>query len=200
MNTCKRLSAAFSDYVENVMLPEQQRAMEAHLSVCADCHAAITRLQTLRSSLAQLSQMQAQPDFEAILRARIRREGRRTALPVWRTRRLSLLLPRVAVFAAATLLLVLFVNLLRQQHPGVEPTAKIFPISEIQLATTRAALPVLPLTAQILYTLDKFSPRQWPPAPKQKEALGNAVPDSLSLRFEQLPHGPQNSRASLFSL
>jgi predicted anti-sigma-YlaC factor YlaD len=200
MNTCKRFSESFSDYVENTLLPEQQRTVEAHLSVCGDCQSAIARLQDLRSTLSRLPKLQAPPDFEAIIRAQARRERKRAAAPVFAAR-LPFMMPRLTVFAVASVLVFLSVNFVLRQTSGVDPQGAGFSNQELLLSPLHhSASSVIPLTAQILYTLDNFSPRQWLLPRNLKGARGSLRSDSLSVDPEELPHGPQNNRASLFSL
>ncbi|MGH7496796.1 MAG: anti-sigma factor family protein [bacterium] len=198
MNACKRFSELFSDYAENTMLPEQRHAVEVHLSVCADCQAAIARLQHLRSTLSQLTKLQTPPDFEAILRARMRRESKRTAAPGLRLTMAPM--PRFAVFALVAMLVFFSVNLVLRQQSGAEfEGAGISSYQLLQSPLSRTTSSVIPLTAQILYTLDKFSPKQWP-LPRQRKGARSSSADSLSVNPDELPHGPQNSRAALFSL
>ena len=198
MNTCKRYSESFSDFIENAIPAEQRRALETHLSACAGCQAAIARLQSLRGALNNLSKMQAPPDFEAVLRARIRRDGKRApvsaaALPM----RLPMM-PRLAVFAMAGALIFMAANFLLRSNPHSAPGAAVFSVDHpLQTPLHRTVSPVIPLTAQIFYTLDKFSPKQWPAS---RNLAREAPADSLSVNPEELPRGPQNSRASLFSL
>ena len=200
MNACKRFSESFSDYAENTMLPEQRHAVEAHLSVCAECQAAIARLQNLRSTLSQLTKVQTPPDFEAILRARMRRESKRTASPGFSLRLPMALMPRFAVFAVGAMLVFYSVNLALRKHPRAElEGVGISSYQLLQSPLSRSTSSVIPLTAQILFTLDRFSPKQWP-LPRQKKGARSSSSDSLSVNPDELPHGPQNSRAALFSL
>ena len=194
MNTCKRLSGSFSDYVENAMLPEQRHALEAHLSACAPCRAEVVRLQNLRSTLSRLPQLQAPPDFDALLRARLRREGKHAAALAQRRPRLAI---RFAAFAAAGVLAFFAMSSLLRQNAGLTPASTNAPLYQ---PLDRAAA-AIPLTASILYTLDKFSPKQWPtPLPRKTQREGPVLADSTSANLGGLPHGPQNNRASLFSL
>ncbi len=194
MNTCKRFSPSFSDFVENDMLSEQRLALEEHLSVCSGCQTTVARLQNLRDTLNQLTQVQAAPDFEAILRARIRREGKRAATPVFALRSM---MPRLAMAALAGTLIFVSASFLLRQNSGNAPVAAVFSIDQpLQSPFYRTVSPAIPLTAPIFYTLDKFSPKQWPANRKGKFSAS----DSLSVDPRDLPRGPQNSRASLFSL
>lgn len=200
MNTCKRLSASFSDFVENTMLPEQRRVLEAHLSVCAGCRNDIAQLQSLRASLNRLPRLQTPPDFEAILRARLRREAKRAAAPAF-TLRLPLLLPRFAVLALGGMALIASVNFLLQSRPAAKSQTAVFSFDQtLPPRFDHTASAVTQFTAPILYTLDRLSPKQWPMAKYRQEEHGVFPPDSLSVNPSELPHGPQNSRASLFSL
>ncbi len=197
MNTCKRLSESFSDYAENAMFPEQRRALEAHLSVCPGCHAEVARLQNLRGALSHLNKLQAPPDFEAILRARLRREGKRAVVPAQAPHR-PFFVPRFALFGLAVTLVFLSVSFWWRHNSGGNAIA---PVSfSAQSPLYRIASPVIPLTAHILYTLDKFTPNAWPLSKSRKGEEHSSLSDSLSVNPEELPHGPQNSRASLFSL
>lgn len=74
MNLCKRFRNLFSDYIENALDKAQRELVQSHLDQCADCQAIVRRLKRVKSILSVFSKIGISPDFDTILRTRIRIE------------------------------------------------------------------------------------------------------------------------------
>src|SRR5262245_29658658 len=94
----------FNDYLDGVLSESEQRAIQAHLDVCAECR---TEVEVLRSVLADVHALpkgvkparDLLPEIHAAIEAK-----QVTALDTWRTRSLWSL--RVPLAAAAVLLVI----------------------------------------------------------------------------------------------
>jgi anti-sigma factor RsiW len=77
MNSCQEISELFSDYVEKTLVEKDRQAMDVHLRACAACRDTVGRIAKLRHNLKSLMALEASPDFEMVLRTRMRLERHR---------------------------------------------------------------------------------------------------------------------------
>lgn len=157
MNTCECFSESFSDYVDNTVLPDQKRLLEAHLSECPSCHDTIVRLQNLRARMHTLPRLKASPDFETILRTRIMLERKKSHLlpHVPRKMRIS----RAAVYASAGLLVLFALGALMRDWQGANGFTKRVPNDERYISSFYQPAPDSPLQAtKLSYPLDRILP------------------------------------------
>lgn len=71
MTGCPRFGEELSAYLDAELDPGARAALEAHLADCPDCRAALGSLTWLDGQLAALPAIEASPQFEARLRARL---------------------------------------------------------------------------------------------------------------------------------
>lgn len=75
MDSCQRFKELMSDYIEGGLDPQSKQEMEHHFNECIRCSSTTEELRTLISELKALPQVSVSPDFDTILRARIRLEN-----------------------------------------------------------------------------------------------------------------------------
>ncbi len=108
MDSCKKFKDLLSDYIEGGLDPQTKLQMETHLKECLNCSKVILRLKTLHKNLKTLPKLPVSPDFETVLRTRIRVES---GLDRRRRERFATFFPiRNPVFAAATLVILLAIT------------------------------------------------------------------------------------------
>jgi hypothetical protein len=127
------------DFDESVFLGAD---VERHLDDCSDCRAYATDMRALREMLADQPRVVTPPNFETVLKARIRRES-----PLYREPRLAWIpTPALAAIALVTVVSVSFA--VRSNFAPVEPvnvasvsTTLSAPVSE-RTPITPTAMPV----------------------------------------------------------
>lgn len=160
MNNCERFVGLLSDYADSTMAPAEKSEFAAHLQECAECRSAAEGVVNLRQNLRQLPALQTSPDFETILRARIKLDRRSHVAPIWNMRYAG---PRrVVSYSAAAALAVVCVFYLWQRlsADSLTATPTSLTVSQMQIAPNQVLPSVSP--AKILYTLDKVTPQLWP--------------------------------------
>ncbi|MDZ7263326.1 MAG: zf-HC2 domain-containing protein [candidate division KSB1 bacterium] len=75
MDSCQRFKELMSDYIEGGLDPQSKQEMEHHFKECLRCASTTEELRSLIQELKALPQVTVSPDFETILRARIRLEN-----------------------------------------------------------------------------------------------------------------------------
>jgi hypothetical protein len=133
----------------------------------------------LRRNLGRLSAIQASPDFETILRTRIKLDRRANVLPMWN---MGYAAPRrLATYSTAAVIAIAGVFYLGQRFSTKAiPPGSTITVSQMQLAPNQAMPSVSP--AKILYTLDKVTPQLWPNLGATHKATERSAPpptDSL---------------------
>jgi hypothetical protein len=176
MKSCERFSGLLSDYAENTLAPAEKREFAAHLKECAECRSAAEGVFNLRQSLRRLPALQTSPDFETILRTRIKLDRRANVAPIWNMRYAG---PRrLVTYSAAAALAVVCVFYLWQRlsADSLPASPSSLTISQMQIAPNQALPSVSP--AKILYTLDKVTPQLWPNLGISRKGTGQ--PSSLA--------------------
>ena len=102
---CIELAARLHPYVDGELAMSEMAAAEAHLAQCVDCQAAVERERRFRQLLRRQPRETVPPELRAVIRARIRRSARVTAIRPW--------LVGTAAAAAMLMLVVLL--------PGLRP-------------------------------------------------------------------------------
>jgi anti-sigma factor RsiW len=160
MKNCERFTELLSDYAENMLAPAEKRELDVHLQQCSECRSAAEGVVHLRRSLHRLSALQTTPDFETILRTRIKMERRAQSAPIWNFRYVA---PRrLATYSAAAVVVIgcLFYVWQRLSASALPPSTATIAVSQMQLAPNAALSSGSP--AKILYTLDQVTPQLWP--------------------------------------
>ena len=75
MNNCKRFNEMISDYIEGGLFKDDKKYFENHLKECPTCSETVSKMQILQKKLRSLKLLQTSPDFETVLRTRIRIES-----------------------------------------------------------------------------------------------------------------------------
>lgn len=103
MNSCQEISELFSDYVEKALPEKDCRDVEIHLQICSPCERTAERLANLRAKLRTLPAVKTSPDFETVLRTRMRLERHR--LRPW-SYAIPLLSARAMAFGSLAILII----------------------------------------------------------------------------------------------
>lgn len=180
MKNCERFTDLLSDYAENGLASAEKRELDVHLQQCSECRSAADGVVNLRYSLRQMPGLKTSPDFETILRTRIKMERRTHAAPMWNWRYLA---PRqvatlsVTAVAAFSCLFYLWPRFFRASLPPASPAIAV---SQMQTVPNGVLSSVSP--AKILYTLDQVTPQLWPnfgAARPEAGRAGSTAPESL---------------------
>lgn len=195
MNTCESFSESFSDYVENSAHPEQRQSLDAHLAQCPSCHAAVTRLQNLRTHMRSLPRVKASPDFETLLRARIMLERRKARVFPHVTDFGRM--PRVALYAFTGVVILLATSVFWREWQNASADTKRVANDEIITSSFYEPSDNASLQAtKVFYPLDKIPLRYQRPQKLSHlwhEPVTRA--DSLADRHA-IPSGQQLKTAS----
>ncbi|MBN1825895.1 MAG: zf-HC2 domain-containing protein [Candidatus Eisenbacteria bacterium] len=74
MRDCKKAKQRFSEYFDEILEGDSKRDLERHLDACPECRKAWNSYRSLYRQVRNLPPVEVSGDFEARLRARIRRE------------------------------------------------------------------------------------------------------------------------------
>jgi len=179
MKNCERFTELLSDYVENTLAFAEKRELDVHLEHCSECRSAADGVVNLRRNFRRLSTIQSSPDFETILRTRIKLDRRVHVAPIWNLRYLA---PgRFAAYSAAAVVVMGCLFYLWQRLPAraLPPASSTIAVSQMQLAPNSVFPSVSP--AKIFYTLDQVTPQLWPnfgASRKSSERASSAPTDS----------------------
>lgn len=118
-----------SDYIEGSLDPQSKQEMAHHFKECLRCSSTVEEMRSLIQELKALPQLTVSPDFETILRARIRLENglarrqHERFFASWKF--------RAPAYAAAVVLITLAVltilSQLNRQHQSYPPDAYVNP-------------------------------------------------------------------------
>ncbi len=195
MNTCESFSESFSDYVENTVHTEQRQSLDTHLSQCPSCHAAVDRLQNLRSRMRALPRLKTSPDFDTMLRTRLMLERKRAArfhfFPEFAR------IPRSLAYALAGVAVFLLVGVFARNGQSSHAFAPRLGNEELRISsvTTPASNTSHPLPK--VYALDKISPASLL-APRASTTETQHSPTSDSLAERQTTPPGRITEASTF--
>jgi anti-sigma factor RsiW len=179
MKNCERFTELLSDYAENALPSAEKRELDVHLQQCSECRSAAEGVVNLRRNLHRLAALQTTPDFETILRARIKMERRAQNAPIWNLRYIA---PRrLATYSAAAVVAVgsMFYLWQRLSAGALPPSSSTIAVSQMLRPSGAPNASVSP--AKILYTLDQVTPQLWPnfgAARKNAERVSSMATDS----------------------
>jgi anti-sigma factor RsiW len=162
MNSCEKLSELFSEYVERSLHEEVRQEVEHHLKACPPCQETIERLGRLRRNLKSLSAVKASPDFETVLRTRMRLERHRLrpwtfSMPLFPARAMAYALLFIGVVGGG----MFYLRYTSQNSPAAEQTRS----SSILQPSNTSPDPIQPPAYQrYVYTLDGFTISKTPGA------------------------------------
>jgi len=190
MKNCERFTDLLSDYAENGLASAEKRELDVHLQQCSECRSAADGVVNLRYSLRQMPALKTSPDFETILRTRIKMERRAHAAPIWNFRHLA---PRrVATLSAAVVAIVCLIYLWPSFFgPTFQPASPTIAVSQM-LRPGGAPNGVLSSVspAKILYTLDQVTPQLWPNFGMARQRSGKTLSTSRDSLRTDLPSQP----------
>lgn len=176
MNTCESFSESFSDYVENTAHAEQRQFLDTHLAQCPSCHAAVNRLQILRSHLRALPRIKTSPDFDMMLRTRLMLERKRVSFlhlfPDF-TR-----MPRTVSYGLASVLILLLAGVFVRNGQSSNAFAPRHEELKISSFATPASNTTRPSTQ--IYSLDKINPSSLSAPGKHKISEQAVISDTLA--------------------
>jgi len=81
LNDCEKFVEKVSNFIDGEVDQDEREFWDKHLSKCGSCSALLQRTQNLGMQLRKLTQVKVTRDFDAVLRARIRKEGQRRPWP-----------------------------------------------------------------------------------------------------------------------
>jgi predicted anti-sigma-YlaC factor YlaD len=187
MKTCERFTKLLSDYAENALTPAEKSELDVHLQKCTECRSAANGVVNLRRNLRHLSTVQISPDFETILRTRIKLDRRAYAAPMWNTHYVA---PRrIVTYSATAVIMISCMFYLWQRFSAKAlPPSSTIAVSKMQLAPSSTLPSVTP--AKILYTLDQVTPQLWPNFGASGAESDRAVSVADTLRVDSPPLQP----------
>ena len=107
---CDRYLELLSARMEDALVPEEERALEEHLSRCPGCRAAGAQLAALQAGFPELEELEAPADFTQKVMERIRESENKKGIPLFRR-------PQVRALAGLAACLVLAVGLYGVSRP-----------------------------------------------------------------------------------
>lgn len=156
MKNCERFTELFSDYAEDGLSSAEKRELDVHLQQCSECRSAAAGVVNLRTSLRQMPGLTTSPDFETILRTRIKMERRPRPMPRWNQGHFSPF--RFAGLATAIGAVgCLFYLWPRLSDASFQPVSPTIAVSPLQATSNGVLSSVTP--AKIRYTLDRVTPQ-----------------------------------------
>jgi len=162
MNSCQKFSELFSEYVERSLHQKVRQEVELHLKACPPCQETIERLGRLRRNLKSLSAVKISPDFETVLRTRMRLERHRLrpwtfSMPLFPARAMAYGLLFVGVIGGG----VIYLRYASQSSPAATHVSS----TSIQRPSNTSPIPIQSLAYQrYVYTLDGFTISRTPGA------------------------------------
>jgi hypothetical protein len=160
MSNCKRIKAIVSEYIDGELTRDQQRSIEAHLAECKTCDEVIAHVKLLRRNLHELKKIETSPDFETILRTRIRIES-----GVSRQRLYELFWTgpvRWPLYGMATALIVIasimVFDQVKKNNKPARPNAYVNDQWFGGKDQNQSSIPVMQQTDNVIYVLDTMTP------------------------------------------
>jgi len=156
MKNCERFTELFSDYAEDGLSSAEKRELDVHLQQCSECRSAAAGVVNLRTSLRQMPGLTTSPDFETILRTRMKMERRPYKAPMWNGGYFAA--RRFATLATAVAAVGCFLYLWpRLSGRAFQPASPTIAVSQLQATPNGVLSSVTP--AKIMYTLDRVTPQ-----------------------------------------
>jgi hypothetical protein len=81
MNACDKIRQNAFLYQENALEPVLAKEVRNHLAACPDCQKQFQQAASLKKAMKSLPKYRTSPDFNTVLRARLRTEAKRK--PLW---------------------------------------------------------------------------------------------------------------------
>jgi len=110
---CKQIEEKLVPYLDGKLNPAGRRQMDAHLALCANCRQRAAEFRMVWDVLEDLPAISPSPAFDAMVRARVANEPRRTGILSW-------FVPSLRIGFAATALII-FSLWLSFYRPSREP-------------------------------------------------------------------------------
>lgn len=162
INDCEQFAKRLSSYTDGEMDKLEKERWEQHLRTCAACSTLLRRVKDLGEQLRNLPQVKVSPDFNVVLRARIRMEQHRRVWPQFLTE--PLWGWRLPAFGAAAVLflavsLVVF-SQFRQNNTNAHKMIVLTPITGSQsrdLYKTKQVVDTSVTKPRINYVLDRVT-------------------------------------------
>lgn len=107
---CDRYLELLSARMEGALSPEEEQALEEHLSRCPGCRAAGAQLAALQAAFPELEELEAPADFTQKVMERIRKSEKKKVIPLFRR-------PQVRALAGLAACLVLVMGLYGASRP-----------------------------------------------------------------------------------
>jgi len=191
MSSCNRIKEIISDYIEGELTREQKKWVESHLTHCKDCDEVIVRVKKIKKSLSSLRNIETSPDFETILRTRIKIEsgiGRR------RIQELIWTWPaRIPIYGMSLALIIIAMVLVIEQ---INKPDTIRPDSYINTewyggkSSQNTSGPIIEQTDNVIYVIERMAPEDVLQAESMPystdDTMRNTHNDSMSIRDKRL--------------
>ncbi len=143
MNACDKIKQNAFLYHENALAPAQRQEVQSHLDACPECRRQFQQAAALKKAMRTLPKYRTSPDFNTVLRARLRTETKRK--PLWDLSLGSGLWRAPAFAALALLFMAVGVLVQRQWSLAPMPSAgnELVAVQSGPLQTVEQAPPTL---------------------------------------------------------
>lgn len=152
-----------SDYIEGEFSIQNKKIIEDHVDECPDCSETVSNVKILREKLRNLEKLQTSPDFETVLRTRIRIEagiGRRRLQEIFWTWPARVPIYGMA-FALIIIAIVLVVEQVNKSYQGVKPEAKINTEWYGGNPEKNPSNPLWEESGNVIYVIERMSPEDF---------------------------------------
>jgi hypothetical protein len=182
MDGCKKIRKFLSSYLDGELVGKDKVDFEDHLEQCKDCSETTQQVQKLTKLLPKLSRPSTSPDFNEVLRARIRIENTKSRRQLKEVR--WPWLDRVPLYGMSLAIIVLAVILVREQinrsHITPKPNAMVNPMWYGGKAAQNSNPNYIVESENVIYILDRISPADFLNK-KQLATQSDSLVDSLNV-------------------
>ncbi len=180
MASCEKFTEKIFDYVDSLIPADKKKEVQSHLEECSQCRSVFNDAHSARQQLRGLKRIKTPPDFDTVLRARIRMERSLTRRGMfdWPLR-----LPIYAVAGSLAVITAFFILSNFRNNPRLNLNKPQI-ISQPYTQSSPDNLSNVAVTPRerVLFPMDKFSPLVGRGTPLNSEELdrdSNASLDSV---------------------
>lgn len=180
MAKCEKFTEKIFDYVDSLIPADKRKEVQGHLEECPECRSVFDDAQAARKQLHSLKRVKTSPDFDTVLRARIRMEK---SLTRWGRLDWPLRLPIYAVAGSLAVITAFFIlsdfeNNSRANFNNPQVISQPYTQASSNALSNVSAAP----REQVVFPMDKISPLLGKGTPLNSDELqrtSNAGEDSV---------------------